>query len=49
VKVLQVERRVAFPDGGFEEGILRINFGMMTHFDAWAGEGCGHVGIRDRS
>ena len=38
-----------FTDGGFEEGILKINFGMRTHFDAGAGEVCGHVGIRDRS
>jgi len=49
VTVLHVERRAAFPDGGFEEGILRINFGMNIHFDAWAGLGCGHVGIRDKS
>jgi len=38
-----------FTDGGFEEGILRINFGMRTHFGAWADGGCGHVGIGDRS
>ena len=47
--VLHVERCAAFPDIGFEEGILRINLGMGIHFDAWAGLGCGHVGIRDRS
>jgi len=37
VAVLGVERCAAFPDGGFEKGILRINFGMKIHFYAWTG------------
>ena len=35
--IFRSNRYVAFPDSGFEVGILRINFGMKIHFYAWTG------------